>query len=157
MDTKKWHKPYHWSRTISRSFDYKEASFYVDLSRHPHIVRTFGLVRDDDGDRNSIMLLQECASEGSLYELLCERKKPLDEKILLQIFLQIIDAMSYLALNNVVHGDLACRNVLVFRFDEKNSRNIVVKVTDFGLSRYIKHCSRTIQCTRNTFRECNSK
>ncbi len=116
----------------------KEASFYVDLSRHPHIVRTFGLVRDGDSDSNSIMLLQECASEGSLYELLCERKKPLDEKILLQIFLQIIDAMSYLALNNVVHADLACRNVLVFRFDEKDSRNIVVKVTDFGLSRYSK-------------------
>ena len=42
--------------------------------------------------------------------------------------------MSYLSLNNVVHGDLACRNVLVFRFDENDHRNIVVKVTDFGLS-----------------------
>ncbi|CAF1446772.1 unnamed protein product [Adineta steineri] len=123
----------------------KEASFYVDLSRHPHIVRTFGLVRDDgDDNRSSIMMLQEYASEGSLYEILTERKNPLEEEILLEIFLQIIDAMSYLALNNVVHGDLACRNVLVFRFDEKNPRNIVVKVTDFGLSRYSKIYSQTI-------------
>lgn len=118
----------------------KEASFYVDLSRHPHIVRTFGLVsdKDEDYDQNSIMLLQEYAPEGSLYELLSERKKPLKEKILIEIFLQIIDAMSYLALNHVVHGDLACRNVLVFRFNEKDPRNIVVKITDFGLSRHSK-------------------
>ncbi|CAF5161067.1 unnamed protein product, partial [Rotaria sp. Silwood1] len=121
----------------------KEASFYVNVSRHPHIVRTFGLVHEDDGDRNSIMLLQEYASEGSLYELLTERKKALDEKILIEIFCQVIDAMSYLSINNIVHGDLACRNVLVFRFDEKNPRNIVVKVTDFGLSRYSKIYSQT--------------
>ena len=113
----------------------KEASFYVDLSRHPHIVRTYGFVRED-ADRNSIMLLQEYASEGSLYELVSEWKTPLEEKVLMEIFLQIISAMSYLALNNVVHGDLACRNVLVFRFDENSPRNNVVKVTDFGLSRH---------------------
>ena len=53
----------------------REASFYVDLSRHQHIVRTFGLVREVDDDRNSIMLLQEYASEGNLYELVHERKK----------------------------------------------------------------------------------
>ncbi|CAF4136341.1 unnamed protein product, partial [Rotaria sordida] len=128
----------------------KEASFYVDLSRHPHIVRTFGLVHEDDSDRNSIILLQEYASEGSLYELLTERKTPLDEKILIEIFSQVTDAMSYLALNNVVHGDLACRNVLVFRFDEKDPRNIVVKVTDFGLSRYSKIYSQTTITARTT-------
>ena len=113
----------------------KEASFYVDLSRHLHIVRTFGFVREN-AERNSIMLLQEYASEGSLYELVSERSAPLDEKILIGMFLQIISAMSYLALHNVVHGDLACRNVLVFRFDENNAQNNVVKVTDFGLSRH---------------------
>ena len=128
----------------------KEASFYVNLSRHPHIVRTFGLVRDNDADRNFVILLQECASEGSLYELICERKKPLDEKILLQVFLQIIDAMSYLASNNVVHGDLACRNVLVFRFDEQDPRNIVVKVTDFGLSRYSNIYTQVASVARTT-------
>jgi len=128
----------------------KEASFYVDVSRHPHIVRTFGLVREDDNNTNAVMLLQEYASEGSLYELLCERKKPLDEKILIEIFLQIIDAMSYLSLNNVVHGDLASRNVLVFRFDEKDPRNIVVKITDFGLSRYSKIYSQVATVARTT-------
>jgi serine/threonine protein kinase len=52
------------------------------------------------------------------------------------MFLQIIDGMIFLAFNNVVHADLACRNVLVFRFDENNPRNNIVKITDFGLSRH---------------------
>ncbi|CAF4124222.1 unnamed protein product, partial [Adineta steineri] len=121
-----------------------EASLYVYLSCHSHIVRTFGFVRDDSDDNiSSIMMLQEYAFEGSLYKLLTQRTNPLEEEILLEIFLQIIDAMSYLALNNVVHGDLTCRNVLVFRFDEKDPRNIVVKITDFGLSRYSKIYSQT--------------
>ncbi|CAF5038588.1 unnamed protein product [Rotaria sp. Silwood1] len=43
--------------------------------------------------------------------------------------------MAYLTHNNVIHGDLACRNVLVFRFDASNPRNNHVKLTDFGISR----------------------
>ncbi|CAF4138465.1 unnamed protein product, partial [Adineta steineri] len=118
----------------------KEASFYVELSRHPHIVRTFGFVgnKNMNDDIDSIMLLQECAPEGSLYELLDERETVPDEKIFIEIFLQIIDAMICLADNHVVHGDLACRNILVFRFDETDPEKIVVKVTDFGLSRHSK-------------------
>jgi serine/threonine protein kinase len=134
----------------------KEASFYVDLSRHPHIIRTYGFVHerndddDDNNENNTIMLLQEYAHMGSLYDLLQERKKAPDEKILVEIFLQIIDAMSFLAFNNVVHGDLACRNVLVFRFDENNPKNIIVKVTDFGLSRHSKLYSLTPGAAKTT-------
>ena len=122
----------------------KEASFYVKLSLHAHVVRTFGFVLDQDGDPNAIILLQEYASEESLYELISERKKPIDEKVLVEIFLQIIDAMSYLALNHVVRGDLACRNALVFHFDEENPHRIVVLGTDFCLSRdhsYSLYCA----------------
>jgi serine/threonine protein kinase len=115
----------------------RESSFYVDLSRHPHIVRTYGVVYDDnDEENNAVMLLQEHASLGSLYDFLQERRKAPEENILIQMFLQIIDAMIFLSCNGVVHADLACRNVLVFRFDENNPRNIVVKITDFGLSRH---------------------
>jgi serine/threonine protein kinase len=115
----------------------KEASFYVDLSRHPHIVRTYGFVyEENDEENNAIMLLQEHASMGSLFDLLQERKKAPNENILIEIFLQIIDAMIFLSFNGVVHADLACRNVLVFRFDENIPRNNIVKITDFGLSRH---------------------
>ena len=114
----------------------KEASFYVDLSRHPHIVRTYGLVYDNNQENNAMMLLQEHAALGSLFDFLQDQVETLKEAILIEIFLQIIDAMIFLAFNGVVHADLACRNVLVFRLDENNPRSLVVKVTDFGLSRH---------------------
>lgn len=115
----------------------KEGSFYVDLTRHPHIVKTFGFVDDrNHPNSNSVLLLQEYAPQGSLYELLQERRTAPDEKVLVRIFLQIIEAMIYLTSNHVVHGDLACRNVLVFRFDEIQPEKTVVKITDFGLSRH---------------------
>ncbi|CAF3419238.1 unnamed protein product [Rotaria sp. Silwood1] len=130
----------------------KEASFYVELSRHPHIVRTFGLVHENNNKikSNAIMLLQEYAPEGSLYELLMDCKTMPNEDILIEIFLQIIDAMIFLAFHNVVHGDLACRNILMFRYDENNSDRIVVKVTDFGLSLHSKLYSLVPGAARTT-------
>ncbi|CAF1547480.1 unnamed protein product, partial [Rotaria sordida] len=114
----------------------KEASFYVKLSRHSHIVRTYGLVEDVVPSTTSVMLLQEYASEGSLYELLAYQQELPNDKILKEIFIQISDAMTFLTLNQIVHGDLACRNVLVFRFDPNEAKRNYVKLTDFGLSRF---------------------
>ncbi|CAF0782165.1 unnamed protein product [Adineta steineri] len=110
----------------------REASFYVQLSCHPHIVRTFGLVQSNPG---SFMLLQECAPHGDLSELLRENGfKPI-ERVLRKIFLQVCDAMICLADNGIIHGDLACRNVLVFRFNPIEPNGNLVKLTDFGLTR----------------------
>ncbi|CAF3376774.1 unnamed protein product [Rotaria sp. Silwood1] len=115
----------------------KEASFYVELTRHPNIVRTFGFVNDKGSNEQSgaVLLVQEYACKGSLYDLLQEQTVIPDEKVLIQVFLQIIEAMIYLVSNQVIHGDLACRNVLVFHFDSNNPDKNVVKLTDFGLSR----------------------
>lgn len=44
--------------------------------------------------------------------------------------------MTYLAYNRVIHGDLACRNILVFRFNKYKSEDNLVKLTDFGLTRH---------------------
>ncbi|CAM4772397.1 unnamed protein product [Rotaria magnacalcarata] len=93
----------------------REASFCVQLSRHPHIIRTYGVVEPTPQD--TIMLLQEYAPEGSLHNLLDDVSRVPDELILIEMFSQIADAMTYLAYNRVTHGDLACRNILVFRFD----------------------------------------
>jgi serine/threonine protein kinase len=110
----------------------REASFYVQLGFHPHIVRTFGLVQCNPG---SVMLLQECAPHGDLSELLRENGfKPI-EQVLWEIFQQICDAMICLADNRIVHGDLACRNVLVFQSNATEPKGNLVKLTDFGLTR----------------------
>jgi len=110
----------------------REAAFYVQLGCHPHIVHTYGMV---ENHLNSLMLVQEYATEGDLAELLKENEFRPSKSVLLRIFLQIIDAMVYLAKYDIVHGDLACRNVLVFRFNHSDPQENLVKLTDFGLTR----------------------
>jgi serine/threonine protein kinase len=110
----------------------REASFYVYLSCHPHIIRTFGFVKSDS---KSTQLLQEYASVGHLAELLQEHRFRPSEDVLIEIFVQICDAMVCLADNDIVHGDLACRNVLVFRSNAMEPEENLVKLTDFGLAR----------------------
>lgn len=110
----------------------REASFYVQLSCHPHIVRTFGLVQCNPG---STMLLQECATHGDLSELFRENGFRPTEQVLWKIFEQICDAMICLADNGIVHGNLACRNVLVFQFNPNEPKENLIKLTDFGLTR----------------------
>jgi serine/threonine protein kinase len=110
-----------------------EASFYVKLSCHPHIVRTYGLV--DSNSSDSIMLVQEYAPEGDLSELLRSNHFRPTMNVLLEIFWQIVNAMICLADNQIIHGDLACRNVLVFRSSSNQPPEMLVKLTDFGLTR----------------------
>ncbi|CAM4820015.1 unnamed protein product [Rotaria magnacalcarata] len=119
----------------------KEASFYEQLTRHPHVVYTYGLVEQPDAITSTyIFLLQEMAPLGSLVNVLDQHaenhpNKPLSDKLLNHIFLQISDAMIFLSSKSVIHGDLACRNILVFHFDVDDPHRTLVKLTDFGISR----------------------
>ncbi|CAF0912643.1 unnamed protein product [Didymodactylos carnosus] len=114
----------------------KEASYYADLSHHRYIIKTYGLVLvpSNTPNNNMVTLLQELAPDRDLYNFLLDLGRTPSENILRVIFIQICEAMDYLVQNTIVHGDLACRNVLVFRFDEMEPENSFVKLTDFGLS-----------------------
>lgn len=50
---------------------------------------------------------------------------------------QICRAMAFLETERIVHADLSCRNVLLFRCEEP-PHSIVAKVSDFGLSAVLK-------------------
>lgn len=118
----------------------KEASFYEHLTRHSHIVYTYGLVEHSQQQSTFVMLLQEKAPLGSLFNFLEHRLDNqldglLSDILLNHIFVQVTDAMIFLSEKNIIHGDLACRNVLVFRIDENEPNKTLVKLTDFGISR----------------------
>jgi serine/threonine protein kinase len=109
----------------------RDASFYVELGCHPHIIRTYGLVHSN---LTSTMLLQEHAPQGNLSELLCKDEFRPNENVLWEIFKQICDGMIFLVDRNIIHGDLACRNVLVFQMNPINPTKNLIKLTDFGLT-----------------------
>jgi serine/threonine protein kinase len=70
-----------------------ELLFYTDFQSHPHIIHTFGFV---ENNLQSIILLQERPPHGNLQLLLENNQFHPSTEILVQIFLQIIDAMIYI-------------------------------------------------------------
>jgi serine/threonine protein kinase len=115
-----------------------EAFFYRELNGHDHIIRTFGYV---ENNINSTIFVQEYALRGDLANLIMDNQIVMSQMLLMEIFSQVIDAMTYVASKSIVHGDLGCRNVLVYKIDPLNPKNTLVKITDFGLARSLNQLS----------------
>jgi serine/threonine protein kinase len=80
-------------------------------------------------------MVLEYMSEGNLAHLLHKKErsdfKPTD---LLQLATNIVNGMSYLEENHILHRDLALRNVLATR---DTAGQYIAKISDFGMSRLI--------------------
>jgi serine/threonine protein kinase len=81
--------------------------------------------------RGVLWIVQERAAHGSLKAAL--DNKSIEAGHLKCAAAQIANAMSFLETQRIVHADLSCPNVLVFKLSE-NLEDTVCKVTDFGLS-----------------------
>ena len=121
----------------------RESEMMADL-RHPNIVCLLGVVSKDE----PMCLIFEWMPHGDLHEYLLshspksdlafslsgsidgEADRILDHGDMSYIAIQIASGMEYLAQHQFVHRDLASRNCLV-------GQNMVVKISDFGLSRDI--------------------
>ncbi|XP_019734001.1 protein-tyrosine kinase 2-beta-like isoform X1 [Hippocampus comes] len=101
-----------------------EADLMKNLD-HPHIVRLIGVIHVDP-----VWIVMELYQHGELGNYLKEQKSTLTTATLILYCLQICKALSYLEGLNMVHRDIAVRNILVASPD-------CVKLGDFGLSRYI--------------------
>ncbi|CAF4097075.1 unnamed protein product [Rotaria socialis] len=112
-----------------------EALLYITL-HHPHIIKTYGLVNPNDQliGSDSVLLLQEYAKDGDIARLLSAQHFIPSQYVLIEIFIQISSAMIYLAENDIIHGDLACRNALVFKSDPHDPKKNLIKLIDFGLT-----------------------
>uniref|UniRef100_A0A672NQK3 non-specific protein-tyrosine kinase n=1 Tax=Sinocyclocheilus grahami TaxID=75366 RepID=A0A672NQK3_SINGR len=93
---------------------------------HLHIVRLIGIIEEDP-----VWIVMELYQYGELGIYLMENKHKLSNVTLILYCLQISKALAYLEGVNMVHRDIAVRNVLVAKPD-------CVKLGDFGLSRYIE-------------------
>ncbi|XP_066533274.1 protein tyrosine kinase 2 beta, b [Hoplias malabaricus] len=94
---------------------------------HPHIVSLIGIIEE-----SPVWIIMELYQYGELGNYLNQNKNNLTNVTLVLYCLQLCKALVYLQGKNMVHRDIAVRNVLVATPD-------CVKLGDFGLSRYIEN------------------
>jgi len=98
------------------------------LSRmdHPNIVKTYDTF-EYEGEHYIIM---EYISGESLYKLIKNGKK-LEEKTIIEIMIQVCEALDYMHKQNIIHRDLKPGNIMIY--PDKKGR-YYIKVIDFGLA-----------------------
>ncbi|CAD8081196.1 unnamed protein product [Paramecium primaurelia] len=105
----------------------KNTQYYIDnlmanpLS-HPNISQTHEMYQDDE----SIHIIHDYCSGGSLSSLNLKQGQGIDEQIALKVLFQMIESMNYLHIKGFNHGHLTYKSFS--RTDE--SENYFIKLTD---------------------------
>ncbi|XP_076848073.1 ephrin type-B receptor 2 [Brachyhypopomus gauderio] len=94
---------------------------------HPNIIHLEGVVTKS----SPVMIITEFMENGSLDSFLRQNDGQFTVIQLVGMLRGIASGMKYLGDMNYVHRDLAARNILV-------NSNLVCKVSDFGLSRFLE-------------------
>jgi len=106
----------------------KEADNMKNLRPHPNVCDLLGVCTKPEFP---ICIVTELLSEGSLVDLIQNGKISIDANLAVTIAKDIASGMSHLHKENILHCDLAARNLLV---SLKGKDQYVIKVADFGLS-----------------------
>jgi tRNA A-37 threonylcarbamoyl transferase component Bud32 len=122
---------------ISQEDFVKEASFQLAIHPHPNIVQLLGI--SVDGPQPLVVL--EYCNEGSLDKLLFETDKLSTPTEQIALAEAIARGLDHLHQNNIVHRDLAVRNVLLHHGEPK--------ISDFGMSRKLKEASQVGKTAAN--------
>lgn len=105
----------------------QELELMIKLRPHPNVVQLFGF--SVHPETHSAILILELCNQGSLDSTLYDTKKDWSMKQKLTWLVGISKGLSHLHANNIVHRDVAARNVLLHQGE--------AKITDFGMSRLI--------------------
>lgn len=98
-----------------------EIAYHLD---HPHIVRYLNKGHDKDG----LYIIMEYVDGQSLRTILNQNGVIKSNKLIEKIFLQLLDALSYLHKRQVYHLDLKPENIML------TNKGANIKLLDFGLS-----------------------
>lgn len=112
---------------------YRELNAFINL-RHPNLVIFMGVCLE-----TPLCLLIEYCAGGDLFTYLHKRKNLFitwEQKLI--ILKEITKGMLYLHSNSFIHRDLKSLNVLLYNEVNKDSDKLVIKITDFGLTREFK-------------------
>ncbi|XP_028431360.1 receptor tyrosine-protein kinase erbB-3a [Perca flavescens] len=103
-------------------YDLTEHMMTIGSMDHINVVRTLGICPG-----NSLQLVTQLSSQGSLLEHVRNSKNKLSPQRLLNWCVQIAKGMYYLEENRMIHRNLAARNVLL-----KN--NYTAQISDYGIA-----------------------
>lgn len=112
---------------VKKKISSENARIYQDIMTldHPNIVKIYEVC--DDGEDG--VIVEEFISGETLEQKL--KSGPLKKEKAVKYSIQILDALEQLHSKNIIHRDITPANVLV-------SSDDVVKLIDFGISRYRK-------------------
>eukprot|EP01114_Cavostelium_apophysatum_P023761 TRINITY_DN9057_c0_g1_i1.p1 TRINITY_DN9057_c0_g1~~TRINITY_DN9057_c0_g1_i1.p1 ORF type:complete len:485 (-),score=84.33 TRINITY_DN9057_c0_g1_i1:108-1562(-) len=108
----------------------KELSILFHIGSHPAIVNLFGKFVSDSGEQFIVM---EYLPKGDLLSFLNAEKKNLKFEDQMSMIMTVVKGMVFLEQKQILHRDLAVRNLLITKSDEKFS----AKISDFGMSRSV--------------------
>ncbi|KAF8570890.1 hypothetical protein P879_01941 [Paragonimus westermani] len=116
----------------------KEMDIMKQLHYHEHVIQLLAVCTQNGAP----YLIMECAPHGNLRDYLRNNRSALQNTPslmgrLLNYGRQVAEGMHYLSTKSIVHRDLAARNILV-------SKNDVLKISDFGLTRSVDEYYRKL-------------
>ncbi|CAG8710415.1 10145_t:CDS:2, partial [Acaulospora morrowiae] len=103
-----------------------ELKHYLNIKSHENIVDFYGITQKDE-NQNAYEIVMEFANDGALDIYLELNFTKLEWTNKLRFAQQIAEAIMHLHSNNIIHGNLNPRNVLV--------HNGSIKISDFGIYR----------------------
>jgi hypothetical protein len=104
-----------------------ELELMMKLRPHPNVVQLLGF--SVHPETQSIILIIEFCNQGSLDSTLYDDKRNCEMSQKMSWLVGISKGLGHLHANNIVHRDVAARNVLLHQNE--------AKITDFGMSRLI--------------------
>jgi hypothetical protein len=109
----------------------REVNLMISLPPHPNVVRMYGV----SIDATQPIIVMEFCPGGSLDKLLFDKDDPISLETKIRWLKEIAQGMLHLHKYNVVHRDLASRNILL---SSPNSNFAHLKISDFGMSRVLQ-------------------
>lgn len=98
----------------------------LKMMDHPHIVKVYDYYEDVD----NFNIVMEYCKGGELFEHISKRGV-FDETMASDIMKQILSAISYLHLQNIIHSDLKAENIM---FVNEDDTDLHCKLIDFGMA-----------------------
>ena len=99
---------------------------------HPNIPKVYALFED----KKNYYIITELVSGGNMLDKMMKMQK-ISETITAKVIKQVLLCLNYMHKKQITHRDIKLENLLCMPQD-KPTDDLIVKVTDFGFSRYFK-------------------